>query len=70
VTETVRVIPPPVTVIVPLLDAVLVFAVALRVSVPLFDPLAGVTVSHDVALLLAVHPTLEVTVTLMLATAR
>jgi len=69
VTATVRVIPPPVTVIVPVLAAVLVFAAALIVRVPLFDPLAGVTVNQDAALLLAVHDTLEVTVTLVLAAA-
>ena len=60
VTFIVLVIPPPVTVIVPVLLFVAVFAVTLSVSVPLFVPLAGETVSQDWALLDAVHETLEV----------
>jgi len=56
----VLVIPPPVTVIVPVLEDVPVLAVAFSVIFPLFEPLDGDTVSHDVALLLAVHDTFEV----------
>ena len=56
--------PPPVTVIVPLLVLVDVFAVTASPNPPL-GPLGDtpVTVSHDVALLLTVHDTFEVTVT-------
>ena len=46
VTVTVRVMPPPVTVTVALRELVDVLAVAVAVRVPLFEPLAGVTVSH------------------------
>ena len=56
-----RVIPPPVTVIVPLLNEVLVFCVALIRIVPLFSPLSGVTVSHEGSLLLAVHDIFDIT---------
>ena len=59
------VIPPPVTVIVPLLLAVPVFAVAFSVIVPLPVPLDGETVSQDEALLDAVHDTFDVTDTFM-----
>ena len=61
VTAIVLVIPPPVIVIVPLLPDVLVFAVAVNVSVPLLVPFAGETVSHDAALLEADHDTFDVT---------
>ena len=61
-----HVIPPVVTVIVPLLADVEVFAVALMVRVPLFVPLAGVTLSQVLALLLAVHDVFEFTVMLVL----
>jgi len=44
VTATVRVRPPPVTVTVPVRDAVPVFADALIVNEPLFDPEVGDTV--------------------------
>ena len=66
VTATVRLIPPPVTVIVPLLEAVPALAVAEMVKLPLFDPLAGDAVNQEVALLLTVHDTFEVTVMLVL----
>jgi len=65
VTDIVRVIPPPVTVIVPVRLVVFVLAVALSVSVPLFVPLPGETVSHCVALLEAVHVTFDVTLTVV-----
>ena len=46
-TFTVRVIPPPVTVIVPLLvPTVAVVVSTLTVTVPLLEPLAGLTVSQ------------------------
>ena len=54
---------------VPLLEDVLVLAVVLMVRVPLFEPLAGVTLSQEVALLLAVHEVFEVTFTLVLVEA-
>ena len=61
-TDMVRVIPEPETVIVPVrVEPVL--AVALTVIEPLFEPEAGETVSHDVELLTAVQLILEVTVT-------
>ena len=63
VTATVRVMPPPVTVMVPERDVVVLLAVAVTVNVPLLLPLAGETVSHEVALLLAVHETFDVTAT-------
>lgn len=59
----VRVIPEPVTVIVPFRVEVPVLAVTLTEIEPLFEPEDGETVSHDVALLLAVQLILEVTVT-------
>ena len=46
VTAIVRVMPPPVTVTVPLRLAVPVFAVALTVKLPLLVPLAGETLSQ------------------------
>ena len=55
--------PGAVTVIVPVLWAVPVLAVAFMVKFPLLVPLDGETVSQEVALLDAVHPRLEVTVT-------
>ena len=61
--------PPPVTVMVPLLEDVLVLAVVLMVRVPLFEPLAGVTVSQEFALLLAVHEVFELSVMLVLVEA-
>ena len=59
VTEIVRVIPPPETVIVPVL-AEPVFALTSIKIVPLPVPLDGETVSQDVALLDAVHDTFDV----------
>ena len=59
----VLVMPPPVTVIVPVRLAVLVFAAALRVTLPLLEPLAGETVSQA-ALLVADQDVLDVTATL------
>jgi len=49
------------TVITPVLGAVPVLAVTLTVIIPLFEPLAGVTVNHDVASLRVVHATLDLT---------
>ena len=69
VTITVRETPPPVTVIVPLLNAVPVFAVAVIVMFPFPVLLDGDTVSHDAALLDAVQDTFDVTDTLVLAAA-
>ena len=46
-TAIVRVMPPPVTVTVPLRLAVPVLAVALTVKLPLLEPLVGETVSQD-----------------------
>ena len=66
VTDIVLVIPPPETVIVPLLEETSVFAVAFIVKLPLFEPLAGDTVSHDVASLETVQGVLEVTETILL----
>jgi hypothetical protein len=63
VTVAVLVIPPPVTVMVALLvPATAVAKFTLAVRVPLPDPEAGLTVSHE-PLLLAVHVSFEVTVT-------
>ena len=55
VTEMVRMIPPPDTVTVPLLELVEVFSVTLTVIEPLLLPDAGETVSQLPALLLAVQ---------------
>jgi len=66
VTENVRVIPPPMTVIVPLLEVAPGFVAVLMVIILLFDPLAGDTVSHAAASLLADHDMFEDTVTLVL----
>ena len=55
--------PPPVTVILADLDDVPVFALYVIASVPLFEPEPGDTVHQDVALLEAVHDTLDVTPT-------
>ena len=63
VTVTVLVIPPPVTVMVALLvPATAVAKFTLAETVPLPDPEAGLTVSHEPPLL-AVHVPFEVTVT-------
>jgi hypothetical protein len=63
VTDAVRVIPPPVTVIVALLAPTAADnRLTLTVTVPLFEPELGLTVSHD-ALLLAVQLLFELTVT-------
>lgn len=59
-TVIVLVIPPPVIVTVPVLPDVEVFAVTLTVMLPLPVPLEGEIVSHDAALLDAVHDTLDV----------
>jgi hypothetical protein len=60
VTLTVRVSPPPVTVIVPVLLPTLAVAVStVTVSVPLFEPLAGLTVSQ-LTVSEALHDTLDV----------
>jgi len=64
----VLVIPPPEMVIVPFLLALPVFAVTFSVIVPLPDPLDGETVSHDVALLDAVHAMFDVTDAVVLDT--
>jgi len=56
-----------VTVIVPVRLAAAVLAVTFSVSVPLFAPLAGDTVNHDVALLDAVHDMFEVTFTAVIS---
>jgi hypothetical protein len=56
ITATVRWKPPPVTVTVPERLVVAVFAVALTVNEPLFDPAVGETVSH-----VALSETLQVT---------
>jgi hypothetical protein len=61
VIETVRLIPPPLTVIVAVRDALPLLAVAVTVMVPLFEPDAAETVAHD-AVLLTVHVTLDETV--------
>ena len=55
--------PPPVTVIIPSLETVSVFAVVLIVIFPTPMPLAGETVSHVGASLLAVHVQAPVAVT-------
>ena len=63
VTLTVRVIPPPVTVMTAvLLPRLTVDVFTLAVIVPLSEPDVGLTVNHD-ALSLAVHVPLELTVT-------
>lgn len=63
VTLTVRVIPPPVTVMTAwLLPRLAVDVFTLAVIVELFEPEVGLTVSHD-ALPLAVHVPLETTIT-------
>ena len=69
VTDTVLLIPPPETVIIPLLEEAAVLAVTVTVRVPLLEPLDGDTVSQDVALLLAVHDTFDVTGTDVFAAA-
>jgi len=58
-------------VMVPLREAELVGinCVAYRYRVPLLEPLAGVTVSQEVALLVAVQGKLEVTVTIFVVAA-
>lgn len=53
--------PRAVTVIVPDLDVVFGFAVALSLKDPLPEPVVGVAVSHEVALLLTVQFLLDVT---------
>jgi hypothetical protein len=59
-TLTVRVRPPPVNVIVPVLLPRLAVAVStVTVSVPLFEPLAGLTASQLIASLI-LHETLDV----------
>jgi len=63
VTSIVRVSPPPVTVIRPVLDAEPVLALALILNEPLLVPLPGVTVSQAVALLVTVQALLDVTFT-------
>jgi len=63
VTFIVRVIPPPVTVIRPVLAAVPVLLLAIILNEPLLLPLAGVTLSQEVALLDTVHDLLDVTFT-------
>jgi len=63
----VLVIPPPVTVTVPVLVFVAVFAATLSVSWLLFIPLVGETVSQEVSLLVAVHKVFEVTVTVVVS---
>jgi len=50
VTETERITPAPVTVIVPLLGVAMLFTAALMVKLPSPDPLAGDTVSHVTSL--------------------
>ena len=65
ITDTVLLIPPPVTVTVPLLGETVGLAVAFIVKLPLLEPLNGDTVSHEFALLDAVHDVLDVTDTLV-----
>ena len=66
VTVTVRVVAPgAVTVIVPVLDVVAVLINALMLKEPLPVPVAGKTDSHE-TLLVARHPTFDVTVTWVL----
>ena len=50
----------------PFLPLIDVLAAAFTVNVPLFDPLAGVTVSQVVALLATVHVVFDVTVAVVL----
>jgi hypothetical protein len=66
VTVIVLVIPSPETVTVPVLADAAVLAVADIVKFPLFDPLAGDTVSH-VWLVVTDHEVFEVTETVVLA---
>ena len=66
VTETVLVMPPPVTVMVALRLDAFVFSVAVMTILPLLYPLAGDTLNQDVLLLVALQETLEVTETPML----
>ena len=63
VTVTVFVIPPPVTVIAPVLAVVFVLAAAISVSMALPVPFAGETVNHDDALLVALHDTFDMMLT-------
>ena len=59
-TEIVSDLPPPLTVIVPVRDELLVFAVILTLTVALFEPDAGETVNHVDVPRLTVQLTLEV----------